>query len=122
MSKVEWGILGFFAILKPTVGIIAATKRSKSLAAKDAYHEAVVEALRKDRWKITHDPLPSVSIISETLLTEKLVCKEGKRRLTNDRDDQQETEYERDRPGRKTESGSASQTSQTATAYIQPGL
>ncbi len=27
------------------------------MAAKDAYHEAVVEALRKDRWKVTHDPL-----------------------------------------------------------------
>jgi hypothetical protein len=27
------------------------------LAAKDAYHKAVIEALKKDRWKVTHDPL-----------------------------------------------------------------
>jgi hypothetical protein len=27
------------------------------LAAKDAYHEAVIAALKKDRWVVTHDPL-----------------------------------------------------------------
>ena len=27
------------------------------MAAKDEYHGAVVEALKKDQWKITHDPL-----------------------------------------------------------------
>lgn len=27
------------------------------MAAKDVYHEAVKEALKKERWHITHDPL-----------------------------------------------------------------
>lgn len=27
------------------------------MAAKDAYHEAVKEALKKDRWNVTRDPL-----------------------------------------------------------------
>lgn len=27
------------------------------MAAKDIYHEAVKEALKKEQWKVTHDPL-----------------------------------------------------------------
>lgn len=34
-----------------------AEESGKGMAAKDAFHEAVKSALKKDGWRITHDPL-----------------------------------------------------------------
>lgn len=38
------------------------------MAARDLYHDAVVEALEKDGWLITHDPLTIVYTTREVFI------------------------------------------------------